>query len=156
MLVGVKGRLPTIPEYYMDFINKNVDLTKEPKQCCPFHKEDTPSFSYSAMKNVWRCFGACHCGGDVVDLHKKNYGFSSREEADKSLKAYYGVIEKVTLQQYVREVDNEVVYKNTYYTLAVPWASCPERWVQLDYVMSKTPVDTIELEALVHEWQSSK
>ena len=53
MLVGVKGRLPTIPEYYMDFINKNVDLTKEPKQCCPFHKEDTPSFSYSAMKKVW-------------------------------------------------------------------------------------------------------
>lgn len=78
------GRLPTIPEYYQRFIDQKVNLLWEPKQCCPFHKEDTPSFSYSVEKDVWRCFGACKCGGDVVALHRKNYHLKSREDALRS------------------------------------------------------------------------
>ncbi len=34
------------------------------KACCPFHKEDTPSFGISKEKQLYNCFG-CHAGGDV-------------------------------------------------------------------------------------------
>lgn len=153
MEVRIRGRRPTIPEYYRDFIDKNIDLTESPKQCCPFHQEDTPSFSYSADKNVWRCFGGCHTGGDVVDLHRINYHLNSREEALKSLNAIYGVIERVELKSVNNNlVDEDKIESNTAYAKALILADRPERWLELDYVMSKYPVSTIELNELVHKW----
>lgn len=153
MEVRIRGRRPTIPEYYRDFIDKNVDLTESPKQCCPFHQEDTPSFSYSADKNVWRCFGGCHTGGDVVDLHRINYHLNSREEALKSLNAIYGVMERVELKSVNNNlVDEDKIESNTAYAKALILADRPERWLELDYVMSKYPVSTIELNELVRKW----
>ena len=75
----------TIPEYFSKYIDASIDLEKTPKICCPFHDEDTPSFSYSADRGVWRCFGACKTGGDVYDLHRKNKHFKTKEEAIKDL-----------------------------------------------------------------------
>lgn len=40
-------------------------LTK--KQCCPFHREKTPSFYISQSKQIFKCFG-CGKGGDVINL----------------------------------------------------------------------------------------
>ena len=37
---------------------------------CPFHSEDTPSFSVSTNKQMFYCFG-CHKGGDVVTFIKE-------------------------------------------------------------------------------------
>ncbi|MBN1892044.1 MAG: DNA primase, partial [Clostridiales bacterium] len=34
---------------------------------CPFHSEDTPSFSVSAAKQIFYCFG-CHKGGNVIQF----------------------------------------------------------------------------------------
>src|SRR4051812_45729400 len=45
----------------------NVPLKKAGnhyKALCPFHKEKTPSFSVSAQKQSFHCFG-CGVGGDV-------------------------------------------------------------------------------------------
>ena len=92
-----KGLL-SIPEYYKRYINHNVDLSIETKQCCPFHHEDTPSFSYSPERGTWRCFGACHKGGDVIDLHQLNYKLSNREEAKRSLMDILGIKEEVTFE----------------------------------------------------------
>ena len=35
--------------------------------CCPFHGEKTPSFSVSADKQLFYCFG-CHKGGSVIQF----------------------------------------------------------------------------------------
>lgn len=39
--------------------------------CCPFHNENTPSFYVDSGKNVWRCFGQCRSGGNVISLYRK-------------------------------------------------------------------------------------
>lgn len=35
---------------------------------CPFHEENTPSFTVYSVEQRWRCYGACGRGGDVVEL----------------------------------------------------------------------------------------
>lgn len=155
MSASVYGRLPSIPEYYKDFIDANVDLLQYPKQCCPFHQEDTPSFSYSDEKGKWRCFGSCHCGGDVVDLHRKNYKFRTRKEAEDSLYELYEV-EKTKVfsghDDYLSYVNTERVDSKTLYNMCILKANTIERWLQLDYVMSKFPVSDFDLQELLDSW----
>lgn len=155
-MVSVIGVRPSIPEYYRDYINKNVDLLVEPKQCCPFHKEDTPSFSYTAERRAWRCFGSCKCGGDIVDLHKKNYNLTTRKEAEESLDRLYKVPRQgrlVNPKDLLLQVDEKSVYKQQVYGEALVLANNIVRWVELDYVMSKYPVDVLELERLIDGWK---
>lgn len=149
----ILGRFPTIPEYYQRFINEKVDLISQPKQCCPFHKEDTPSFSYSVEREKWRCFGACACGGDVIDLHRKNYRLQTREDAEKSLRALFEVrAQDVSRQMASIFVDETKVDLLAAYEKACILANNPERWIALDYVMSKYPTNVVELQELVEKW----
>ena len=51
-----------------DIIGEYVTLKRTGtsyKGLCPFHKEKTPSFSVSADKQIFHCFG-CGVGGDVI------------------------------------------------------------------------------------------
>ena len=54
---------------------------------CPFHSEDTPSFSVSPSKQIYYCFG-CHKGGDVIhfvmDVEKCSYPQAIRLLAERS------------------------------------------------------------------------
>ena len=100
----------TIPEYFRKYINPDIDLDKTPKICCPFHEEDTPSFSYSAERGVWRCFGACHCGGDVYDLHRKNKHFKTRQEAINDLTGGKGI--EQSNDYYISDIDKRVMDLN--------------------------------------------
>lgn len=142
----------TIPEYFTRFIDPSIDLTKTPKICCPFHKEDTPSFSYSPEKGVWRCFGACKVGGDIIALHQKNYRLRSRREAEESLYKALGL----TLEQRrpglpEAKADENAVYHKSCYAKALMVAVTPEDWDELDYIMSQFPVNTDKLEAFYNQ-----
>ncbi len=54
---------------------------------CPFHSEDTPSFSVNPREQFFYCFG-CHKGGDVVSFIKEiehlDYGHALRFLAERS------------------------------------------------------------------------
>ncbi len=56
---------------------------------CPFHNEKTPSFSVSAEKQIFKCFG-CGAGGDAFDFLMKIEGLSF-PEAVKKLAEQVGV-----------------------------------------------------------------
>ncbi len=60
-------------------IGSYVDLKKSGsswKGLCPFHREKTPSFHVSPVRNTWKCFG-CGKGGDVISflMELKNLEF---------------------------------------------------------------------------------
>lgn len=68
------GRIPNevidrIREYHdiVDVVSQSVHLKKSGRNyfgLCPFHSENTPSFSVSPDKQIYYCFG-CGAGGDV-------------------------------------------------------------------------------------------
>ena len=45
---------------------------------CPFHSEDTPSFSVSVSEGLWHCFG-CDRGGDAIKLVQDHKSVSFTE-----------------------------------------------------------------------------
>ena len=54
----------------VDIISEYVQLKKQGRNysgLCPFHGENTPSFSVSPDKQVYHCFG-CGAGGDVFSF----------------------------------------------------------------------------------------
>lgn len=153
----VDGRLPTVPEYYEEHISRGTDLTMYPKQCCPFHQENTPSFSYNIQSGRWSCFGKCHAHGDVVDMHMRYYHFISREEAQRDLEVRYNVPRESAMQKMLRAssilVRKDTVDDESTYALALSLANTPERWVELDYVMSIHPFDRARIQTLINKWQ---
>lgn len=54
----------------VDLIDARVKLKKQGKEfhaCCPFHSEKTPSFTVSAEKQFYHCFG-CGAHGNAIDF----------------------------------------------------------------------------------------
>lgn len=50
--------------------------------CCPIHKgSNSRQFSVYMEKSIWRCFGACDTGGNVLDFVKMMEGVSLRDAA---------------------------------------------------------------------------
>jgi DNA primase len=53
----------------VEYIGRFVELKRSGRNfrgLCPFHQEKTPSFFVNPDRQVWRCFGACQVGGDVI------------------------------------------------------------------------------------------
>ena len=147
--------MPTVAQYYKDFIDAKVDLIKEPKQCCPFHKEKTPSFSYMPQRGVWSCFGACKVrGADVIKMHQMKFHLNTREEAEESLRSLY----KCPKREETRLIEKRVVINESdveYQSLVnrcILLADTPEKWVELDELMTYYPPEILDLQDLITRW----
>lgn len=138
--------LISIPEYFKRYIDSRVDLSVENKICCPFHKEDTPSFSYSPERGTWRCFGSCKCGGDVIELHRVNNKLPNRAVAQKSLMELLGLKQEVTFKRERPKPNENDVRRRLAYARAVSCAKTVEDWLELDQIMSYSPVDVDDLD----------
>lgn len=158
MALEVYGRLPTVPEYYKAFIDSHVDLTEEPKQCCPFHKEDTPSFSYDGRTGRWSCFGSCHAHGDVIEMHRRWCKLPTKEAAEDDLNRICKIQKpKVRIgEREITLINQEKVEEKATFIKAKRMATTPERWIELDEVMSKYPVSEDELYDLTLKWSGQK
>ena len=69
----------------VDVISEYVQLKKQGRNytgLCPFHGENTPSFSVSADKQVYHCFG-CGAGGNVFSFLMEIEGLSFQEASLK-------------------------------------------------------------------------
>lgn len=65
-------------------IGRYLPLKKAGKNwvaCCPFHDERSPSFSVSAQKGFFYCYG-CRESGDAVGFLMKHLGISFREAVE--------------------------------------------------------------------------
>lgn len=62
-------------------ISRYIKLTKKGDEfvaCCPFHDEDTPSFTVTPATGYYYCFG-CGEGGDAIDFVSKHEGIGFAE-----------------------------------------------------------------------------
>lgn len=102
-----ESRLEDVAAYYNVELKGNGDNLKA---CCPFHKEDTPSFSISSTKQLYFCFG-CKEGGDVFSFVQKmeNCPF------DQALRKMAQVV-GLNITPYLAEVTDEDRRNNTFYT----------------------------------------
>lgn len=155
----VVGRIPTVPEYFQEYINKSVDLVAEPKQCCPFHHEKTPSFSYNVETGRWSCFGKCHAHGDVIEMHRRFFKFETKEEAERSLYSLHEVERERQLKMTTEDdflISTDRLEDNSTYIEACTLANTVERWKELDYEMSIVPFERIRIQALIDRWKGTK
>lgn len=69
----------------IDIIGEDVQLTKRGNNyfgLCPFHEENTPSFSVSEEKQMFYCFG-CKEGGNTISFLMKQKGFTFIESINE-------------------------------------------------------------------------
>lgn len=111
-ILEIKSRINIV-----DRIGASVKLKKQGQNhigLCPFHNEKTPSFTVSASKEMFKCFG-CGESGDIISFVMKNEKCDYVEAVQK-LAAECGVSieEEVTRKQYVKPIPRlETVSKKT-------------------------------------------
>jgi DNA primase len=69
--------------HYDAFEPLNKVSGKNALGCCPIHQGTNPrQFSVCLSKNIWRCFGSCNTGGNVLDfISMMEGGLSIRDSA---------------------------------------------------------------------------
>jgi DNA primase len=99
----------------VDVISEHVVLKKAGRNhlgLCPFHVEKTPSFTVSAEKQIFYCFG-CHVGGNVFSFAMQKDGLAF-PEAVRWVAGKYGIevpTEHLTEAQRMRFSENDQIYK---------------------------------------------
>lgn len=96
----------------VDVISQHVPLKKRGKNytgLCPFHQEKTPSFSVSADKQMFYCFG-CGKGGNVFTFVMEHDKVSFVEAARTLAKRAGIVIPEETTEDSAKATENEKLY----------------------------------------------
>lgn len=96
----MSAQLPTLIEYWKTRVREGEDITGVKKLLCPFHKDTNPSMHHKEEAGIVKCF-SCGAGGDLIAVHKANYGLKNRADAKKHLYEMYGVTNSVT--EYTKE-----------------------------------------------------
>jgi DNA primase catalytic core len=81
--------------------SRGIKLKKKGKNyvgLCPFHKENTPSFTVDPVKQLWNCFGCPSngkgsTGGDVIGFIVKYDNISFREAVERLKKEGSGIFQ---------------------------------------------------------------
>ncbi len=91
----------------VDVISDHVQLKKQGRQysgLCPFHGENTPSFSVSPDKQLYHCFG-CGAGGNVFTFLMDLEGLTFVEAAVQlGKRANINVQSKAMLRRMLRDL----------------------------------------------------
>ena len=105
----------------VDVVSQYVTLKRSGRNffgLCPFHKEDSPSFSVSPDKQIFHCFG-CNVGGSVISFVSKieNLDFKESLEmlAEKSnitLPTLESMGSNVNLALKAKEFSSAIMIKN--------------------------------------------
>ncbi len=69
----------------VEIVGRHVELKKKGSEfvaCCPFHEDKSPSFTVSAEKQFYHCFG-CGAHGDAIDFVEKVEGVGFREAVER-------------------------------------------------------------------------
>lgn len=90
-----RGRLPEIPADFIqqlrerldvvDIVGRQVELRKAGHDLaglCPFHKEKSPSFTVSPVKQFYHCFG-CGASGDAIKFVQQTQGLGFRDAVEE-------------------------------------------------------------------------
>ena len=64
-MAGIKARVDIL-DVVSQYVPNLHQAGRNFKACCPFHQEQTPSFTVFPESQTWHCFGECETGGDVV------------------------------------------------------------------------------------------
>lgn len=102
--IDIKKHFP-VPVMYNQILGLYGDLEKG-SLCCPFHGENTPSFSYAPHvgDGIWRCFGACNTGGDTIELYRFYIKHKENRHISRAV-AIQQLLQHPKVAQYVRVGD---------------------------------------------------
>lgn len=130
-------------------LKMNIQLNRNMKAKCPFHKEKTASFSISKSKQIFHCFG-CGVGGDCITLVSRLLNVNAYEAAKNINEMFYlGVdfgqkissieIEKYQYQQKIKKEYEEWLNKAhgtlcSYYRYLVDTDNLEEKYQNIDMI----------------------
>jgi DNA primase len=80
----------------LDLVNENIVTRRNGNNhvgLCPFHQENTPSFSVDPEQNVFHCFG-CQEGGDAIAYYQKLNNLDFLEAIDQLAEKYGVTLDK--------------------------------------------------------------
>lgn len=93
--------------HIVDLIHARVPLTKQGREygtLCPFHEEQSPSFTVSPLKQFYHCFG-CGAHGTALAFLQRFHGISMEEAIVELMAVSAGVPKEVAIDAWVAAWD---------------------------------------------------
>lgn len=148
-----------IPEHFLHELRERLDIVAVVQErlplkkmganysaCCPFHDEKTPSFTVSAVKQFFHCFG-CGAHGDPIEFIRKLEGLTFIEAVEKLATQVGLKIPETRPEESAIERQHQVLYEVCGRAAALyqEYLKSPAGKVGLDYLRARgLSLETIE------------